>query len=395
MTIYLDNNASTRIDPLVAASMGEWSNGTLYGNPHAGHYLGRLSREAIEKARDQVVKSVFGCGSDWKCIFTSGASESNNLALKGFVFNKIRTSRAKITIITSPVEHSTIDKCLDWLRVIFNIEIFTFEIDQHGIVCLDRAAQLLGSLEHVDMVTCIHCVAETGAIQPVIQIGKIAKKSFPNIIIHTDASQSVGKVENSVLHSLLQYVDLITIAAHKFGGPKGIGALIVNDAIIHHIDPLIHGAGQEYGLRGGTENVANIVGLGTACELVSKRQPSRPTVINTLRDVLCENLESKGAKFRINSTAPEQSPYTLNLSVVGMNGPSLVADLGNHICFSAGSACHSRGPPAPSKVLKAMNVPHEYAISAIRLSVCHNTCVEDARIAAMKIADAICIHVGL
>ena len=376
-TIYFDNNASTQIDPQVVDSMQPWNDGTFYGNPHAGHYMGDVSRLAIAKARSQVL-DVFGMSeAEWKCVFTSGASESNNMALKGLVFNMIRKrkeSHERIVIATTQVEHSTIDKCIDWLSEMFNVHVIKLPVDSTGTV--KDVERIFDSVPHIDILSCIHCVAETGTIQPILEIGTLFKNKFPDSVFHCDASQSVGKIEFEVMSSLQNVVDMITIAGHKFHGPKGSGALIVRSSITDRIDPLIHGAGQEFGLRGGTENVANIVGLGTACEIALKacRQSSIGTTpMQVLWDAIQSELREGKLDFRLNSTGDMQTPYTLNFSVKGMNGPGIVSTLGNqngaHVCFSAGSACHSRGEPTPSKVLTAMGLNKDYASAAVRVSL--------------------------
>ena len=376
-TLYFDNNASTQIDPRVVESMQEWNDGTLYGNPHAGHFLGEISRCAMSKARKQVL-DVFGVAEpEWKCVFTSGASESNNMALKGLVFRMVREKSAKmppIVILTTEVEHSTIDKCLDWLSHMFEVKVLKLGVDSTGIV--KDADNLFNNTDHIDIFSCIHCVAETGTIQPIVDIGRLLKKKFPDCIFHCDASQSIGKVDQAVLEGLQEVVDMVTIAGHKFHGPKGSGALVLRASVIDRIDPLIHGAGQEYGLRGGTENVANIVGLGRACEIARYRGiVFERTPAQVLWDSISEELAKGDLEYRTNSISNTQTPYTLNFSVKGMNGPAIVAKLGNNdrmrVCFSAGSACHSRGTPAPSKVLAAMGVHEEYASSAVRVSLSH------------------------
>jgi cysteine desulfurase len=223
-------------------------------------------------------------------------------------------------------------------------------------------------------------VAETGAVQPIEEISRIVKKSHPNVIFHTDASQSVGKLENELLVSLSRSCDLITVAGHKFHAPKGVGALLIKDII--DIDPLLHGAGQEYGLRGGTENVAAIVGLGKACEL-SKVKPN-PDFLESIKagwNKFSNRLNSAGIDFRLNSTAPQRSPFTINFSVSGLDAPALVKSIGHaggiRVCFSAGSACHSRGGPSPSKVLQVMGLDPRYSISGIRLSFGKLNDIED------------------
>lgn len=386
---YLDHNASTPLDPEVSLAMAKWTE--LFGNPHAGHFLGGIAREAINKARENVL-SVFGLNSDeWKCIFTSGASESNNMVIKGLVFRMMRdkshTDRP-IQIMASQVEHASVDKCLFYVRDLFGADRVNFDflsVDSHGIVDLEKISA--SCPPNVDLVTCIHTVAETGAVQPVSTIASLMKTINPNALAHCDASQSVGKLDFEILKDMAKSVDFITVAGHKFGAPKGIGALIVRASCVDKIDPLIHGAGQEFGLRGGTENVASIVGLGRACELALGNMTSwkgdfDPSEI--LWNAINQELKKDPKiRVRLNSTAPVRSRFTLSFSVAGMNGPQIVSQLGNDnmygtkICFSAGSACHSRGCPTPSKVLAAMGLDNEFSTSGVRLSISRSISRED------------------
>lgn len=393
--IYLDNNASTKVDPLVAQAMKTYTEGEVFGNPHSGHFLGALSRDAINKARNQVL-TIFGIDAGWKCVFTSGASESNNLAIKGFVLQRMRLARTgTVHIVTSTVEHGSVDKCIDWLISLFDsVTVTELPLDSHGVIDLVAADRILRDGRSVALCSCIHTVAETGAVQPIHELGALVKSIWPTALFHTDASQSVGKLGGDILATLPHYADMITVAGHKFGAPKGIGALLVKDDTVSRIDPLIHGAGQEFGIRGGTENVACIVGLGYACELSNTCTKSRH-LVDELWRILSSKFDEVGLDYHLNSTAPVRSPYTLNFSVAGLNGPGVVGQLGNEnlyglkICFSAGSACHSRGCPTPSKVLAAMGLEAKYSTSGIRLSVAGQTSVEDIRTAAPLIARSI------
>ena len=402
--IYLDNNASTQVDPAVVKAMDPWTRGDMYGNPHSGHFLGALSRDAMEMAREQV-KAVFGVEGDsgWKCIFTSGASESNNLAIKGFVFRYMRGSRAEtergapIRIISSAVEHGSVDKCIDWCVDLFGKEAVVSHrllVDKHGVVDINQPK--IGDVKpgSIDLVTCIHTVAETGAVQPINTLASLLKAHSPQCLFHCDASQSVGKLDTTELHSLTEHVDMITVAGHKFNGPKGVGALLIRETAVSRLDPLIHGAGQEFGLRGGTEDVASIVGLGAACEAATNRVIS-PAAANRLWELLSTEFDKSGiVDFRLNSTAPVRAACTINFSVAGLDGPTTVCALGNgvklpgvKICFSAGSACHSRGGcSTPSKVLDAMGLDNRYSTAGLRLSVGHSTSTTDVETAAPAIA---------
>jgi cysteine desulfurase len=392
--LYLDNNASTPLDDEVYKAMQQCL--AFYGNPHAGHFLGGLAREAISKARESVL-SVFALDkSKWTCIFTSGATESINMAIKGFIFNRIRTQKnspSQIKIVSSQVEHSSVDKSLQYMEELLGgdkVNVSYLPVDEHGIVNLE-AFDLM--IDQVDLMTCIHTVAETGAVQPIAEISSWCKSKFPDSLFHCDASQSVGKLSESILHSLGQHVDMITVAGHKFGGPKYIGALIVRNSVLPKLDPIIHGAGQEFGMRGGTENAMSIVGLGRACELASSYGKHNEDMAAILWDAIRQEFDLRGnVSYRLNSTAPVRSRYTVNFSVAGLNGPALVSTLGNDnhygikICFSAGSACHSRGGPTPSKVLAAMGLEPKFSTSGIRLSVGKSTRIEDLRKAGQLIA---------
>jgi cysteine desulfurase len=334
----------------------------------------------MSRAREQVL-SVFGVSDGWKCVFTSGASESINFALKGIAFHLHKLKRNRpIRLLTSPVEHGAVDKCLDWLQELLGPDGFVVEkvsVDSHGVINIQELEERMNdSSVPVDLVTFIHTVAETGAVQPIQEVSRIIKTYHPKSLFHCDASQSVGKLRNELLYSLPSSCDLITVAGHKFHAPKGIGALLLKDSVA--IDPLIHGAGQEFGLRGGTENVACIVGLGKACEIATlEATPFDHKSILKAWKRFEAKLTEAGVDFRLNSTAPERSPFTLNFSVNGLDGPSLVREVGNqkyagrgiNICFSAGSACHSRGMPAASKVLNAMGLDSRYSTSGIRLSL--------------------------
>lgn len=402
-TIYWDNNASTNVSLPVIEAMRPWVDGSLYGNPHAGHDMGKTSRDAIHLARENVL-SVFGlAGSpEWRCVFTSGATESNNLAIKGVVFHNRSplsefTNRPPLTIITTPVEHASVDNILVWLRDLFQemVCVVVLPVDEHGVVDLVEADRTLSNIDNAVLFTCIHVVAETGACQPVAALAKLVKSKFPSIVVHTDASQSVGKLCNNVLSEVAEHVDLITVAGHKFHGPKGVGALIIRSGT--SLTPLIHGAGQEFGLRGGTENVANIVGLGAACaEVVNSNDPIDCAMIDFLIACIHTEFAKRNLNnYKINSTAKCRSAYTVNLSVAGLDGPGLVRALAkNKICISAGSACHSRGPPAPSKVLAAMGMDSEYTTSGIRLSISKFTKHEEISHTVSEIVSHICDQPG-
>ena len=371
MVYYLDNNASTKSDPAVVDAMMPWLDGTKFGNPHAGHFMGAVHREAMDVARMQILDTMCLSSSLFKCIFTSSASESNNMAVKGAVFAAIRRN-ASATIVCSPVEHGSVDGAIAWLVAMFKIGVIVLPVDAHGVVELNNVKLPADTC----LVTCIHTVAETGAVQPVAALGALVRSQCPEAVYHVDAAQSVGKLMDL---TELGCADLITVAAHKFHGPKGVGALVVRNSAIDRIDPLIHGAGQEYGLRGGSENVAFIVGIGEAADRAKGGFGPEPA--QALWKTLSAALVTAGIDHRLNSTAPNKSPSTINFSVAHLNGPAVVSKAGrgeSPVCFSAGSACHSRGGPTPSKVLEAMNLELKYAASGLRLSINKHMTVDEA-----------------
>ena len=370
MKIYLDYNASTPIDPKVVEAMLPYLR-EYYGNPSSGHWLGKQGKNAIEKARNQVA-SLIGAKPN-EIIFTSGGSESNNQALKGIAFANNEKGNH---IITSIIEHPAIINPCKYLET-KGFKVTYVGVDEFGRVNPRDIEKAI--TDETILVSIMHANNETGTIQPIVEIGKIARKN--SICFHTDAAQSVGKIPIKVEKL---NVDLLSIAGHKFYAPKGIGALYIKEGT--KIEQLIHGASHEMGKRAGTENTASIVGLGKASEIAEKTMNQYNKRIQKLRDQLHKKL-TEVANVKLNGHPTYRLPNTLNLSFQGVDSTELVSKLKN-IALSTGSACHDQ-IKEPSKILIAMHIPRELALGAIRFSLGKFTKENEINYTVKDIRDAL------
>lgn len=348
--IYLDYNATTPIDPAVADAMRPFIE-EKFGNPSSGHALGRAAREAVEAARVSV-GSLIGASAD-EIVFTSGGTEASNMAIKGAA--RLRRGRGR-HIITTAVEHPATTEPIRWLEGEGFAKTMV-GVDGMGMVDPD---DIRGALRPDTVLICVmHAQNEVGTIEPIIEIGRIAREA--GVLFHVDAAQSLGKIPTDVE---VMHADLLSIAGHKLYGPKGIGALYVRSGV--EIEALVHGAAQEKGRRGGTENVIMAVGLGRAAELAAEHLGDTRTP--GLRDRLWEGLRRvAGDRVVLNGHPTKRLPNTLNVSFSGWVGGSLLAKL-DGVYASTGAACHS-GDAKPSAVLTAMGISRERAIGAVRFSV--------------------------
>jgi len=388
--IYLDHNASTPVDPRVFEAMRPFLT-SIHGNPSAIHGRGRIMADAVVTARQRVA-DLLGA-SPAEIIFTSGGTESNNLAIKGVARAGGRTTGH---VVTSAVEHpAVLNPCRNLAERGFDLTVVP--VDGHGQV--DPDAVRAAIRPDTVLVTIMHANNEVGTIQPIRQIAEIAHVA--GVLFHTDAAQSCGKIPTRVFDL---GVDLLTIAGHKMYAPHGIGALFIRDGV--RIEPLLHGAGHERGLRPGTEPVANIVALGTAAWLAGEsREPTgglEPTPLGgsahqplssfahtvQRRDRLWEGLkETLGEAVHLHGHPHERLPNTLNVGFRGIDGRSLLARVPG-LMASPGAACHAR-EAVPSTVLAAMNVPPEFAGGAIRFSLGRATTDEDVESALAMILAAV------
>jgi len=353
-TIYCDANATTRLDPEVLQEMMPFLT-EKYGNPSSIHALGRDAKKYLSKARRQVV-ALIQAESPEEIVFTSGGTESDNLAIKG---TAERLKEKGGHIITSSVEHSAV---LNTCRALNEkgYKVTYLKVDEFGLIDPDELREKIG--EKTILVTIMTANNETGTILPVEEISSIA--SAQGVLFHTDAVQAAGKIPVTVKG---KGVDMISLSSHKINGPKGVGALYVKEGT--KISALHSGGYQESGRRAGTENLAGIVGFGKACEVALKNLDKRSLKTKKLRDMLFEGIKEHIGGAELNGHISERLPNTLNISFRGIEGESLVRAMDlEGIYAGAGSACKA-GSPEASHVLEAMGLSPERVRSAVRFSV--------------------------
>jgi cysteine desulfurase len=356
--IYLDHNASTPVAPEVADAMRPFLD-EAYGNPSSQHWAGRPAREAVEAARRSVAE-LLGCEVN-EVVFTSGGSESNNFALKGAFF---ANGREGGRIITTRVEHPAIIEPCRFLERL-GAEITWLPVDGKGRIDPDDLRQAITG--DTFLISIMHANNEVGTVQPIEVCARIAREH--DILFHTDAAQSVGKISARVDQP---GVDLLTMAGHKLYAPKGVGALYLRRGVT--LEPLIHGAGHEGGRRAGTESAMLAAALGEACVLASNL--SGMERIKKLRDGFWTALQNRFEKGVVLNGHPEERlPNTLNVSFVGRIGAEVLAGL-EGVAASTGSACHADRIEL-SPVLEAMDVPLEVGMGAVRFSLGRGTTVEE------------------
>ncbi len=365
--IYLDHNASTPIAPDVAAAI-QAAITEGYGNPSSAHWAGAPARAMVEAARADVA-ALLGCAPD-EIVFTSGGTESNNLALKGVFY---AAARARPHLITSAVEHPSVSAPLRFLERL-GATITWLPVGRGGRVDPDDLRRALGP--QTLLITLMHANNEVGTIQPIIECAAIAREH--GVLFHTDAAQSVGKIPTRVDDL---GIDLLSLAGHKFQAPKGVGALYVRRGT--PLEPLLHGAGHEGGRRAGTESPLLVTALGAACRLAADLS-SMPRV-EDLRERLWDGLHARVAAGVVRNGDPAYClPNTLNCTFTGHQGGALLARL-HGIAASAGSACHA-GKVEPSPVLRAMGMPDALALGAIRFSLGRATTADEIDTAVSQVA---------
>lgn len=357
--IYLDHHSTTPVLPEVVEAMLPYLT-THFGNPSSGHAFGRKAKEAVTLARAQVAALINS--SPAEIVFTSGGTEANNLAIFGLPRPAGRT-----TVVTTSVDHpATLETCAH-----LGLEVIQLPVDAQG-----RAK--VGQIdERTALVTALHAQNETGVLQPIAELAAQAKSV--GAFSHTDAAQSVGKVELDVR---ALGVDALSIAGHKLYAPKGVGVLFIREGIA--LEPITFGASHERGLRPGTENVAGIVGLGAA-SLAAKRDLQQLSArLTTLRDLLFARLLAKVPQLRLNGHPTLRVPGALNVCFPNVSGTQLLANT-PEIAASTGSACHD-GNETASAVLLAMGISPEVARGAVRLTLGRSTTEDDVERAADALA---------
>jgi len=352
--IYLDNAATTQVDPKVMKVVQEYSE-EKFGNASSLHTLGLEARRAIENARDVIAKSI-GAKSE-EIIFTSGGTESNNFAIKGVFF----ANPGKNHFITTKIDHDCVINACKWLETQGGKVTF-LSVDKEGFINLEELKKSI--TDKTALVSVIHGNNEIGTIQNLEEIGKICREN--RAYLHTDACQSYTKTELNVKK---QNLDLITLNAHKIHGPKGVGALYIKKGT--KITPLVHGGGQENKMRSGTENVPGIAGFATAVKISNSSHIKHMT---QLRDYFINQLIGKIPHIKLNGpTGDKRLCNNINISFKNIEGEAIGGYLDAYeISSSTGSACSSK-KLEPSHVLKAIGLTDMEANSSIRLSISRNT----------------------
>ncbi|RJQ39323.1 MAG: cysteine desulfurase NifS [Dehalococcoidia bacterium] len=351
--IYLDNAATTPTSPEVLAAMLPYFT-DLYGNPSSIHSFGQEAKEAVEKARDRLA-ALLGARSD-EIIFTSGGTESDNTALMGIAYALKDKGNH---IITTPVEHHAIVETARFMEK-QGYRVTYLPVDRYGAVSPDDVRKAI--TPRTILVSVMHANNEMGTIQPVTEIARVAREA--GVYCHTDAVQTVGHIPLSVKEL---GVDLLSLSAHKFNGPKGVGALYIRKGT--RLLPFAHGGEQERNLRAGTHNVPGIVGLGKAAEIAQKSLPAEMARITALRDCLTRGILDGIKNTYINGHPQSRLPGNVNISIDFVEGESVLLNLDlEGICASTGSACSSASLE-PSHVLLAMGIAPEKAHCSIRFSL--------------------------
>ncbi len=360
MKVYLDNNATTPVSDEVKKEMIFAID--IYGNPSSLHQFGVEARNIVEKARRRVAETL-GCDGQ-EIIFTSGGTESDNLAVRGYL-----KTTSKKHIITSATEHHAVYNIFNELEK-EGYRVTRIGVDKNGTVDINQLKEEL--TEDTAIVSIMLANNETGTVQPVGEIVSAVKSMFPHIIVHTDAVQALGKLKFSVKEL---GVDLLSVSAHKINGPKGIGALYIKKGV--RIKHLVSGGHHEKNVRPGTENVAGIAGFGCAAEIAVSKIDEVNDILEKLKLKLIKGVKEKIKNIKINSDAEKTLSNTVNISFNNVEGESIIMMLDmDGIAVSTGSACTS-GSLEPSHVLKAMGVDPVAAQGSIRFSMGKYTTEEE------------------
>lgn len=359
--IYLDHNATTPVNPEVVKAMLPYYE-DVFGNPSSIHQFGQQARKAIEEAREKLADFI-GANIE-EIVFTSGGTEANNLAIKGVAYANCKKGKH---IITSSIEHHAVLNPCKYLEK-QGFKVTYLPVDKYGIISPDSVKKAITN--ETILITIMHANNEVGTIEPISEIGKIAREE--GIYFHTDAVQSIGKIPVNV-DSL--NVDLLSLSGHKIYGPKGIGALYIRKGT--RIEPLIHGGHHERNRRGGTENLPAIVGLGKAIEIAKSSMKEEEIRLTHLRNTLESGILKNIDNVYLNGHPTQRLPNTLNMSFEYVEGESIILNLDlKGIAASTGSACTS-GSKEPSHVLKAMGVEGALAQGSVRFSLGKDNTLED------------------
>lgn len=359
--IYLDHNATTPLDKRVLEKMLPFFC-EIYGNASSiDHFHGLKARNAVNSARENIAK-VLKCRKDNEILFTSGATESNNLALIG-AFRKFRDKGNHI--VSSKIEHPAVLETLKYLQS-EGAEVTLIPVDHQGVVDLD--ALKMAIKKETILISVMFANNDIGTIQPVKEIGELAKSK--GIIFHTDAAQAAGHEKINVYE---MNVDLLSFSAHKFYGPKGVGGLFVRSySPLIKLSPTSFGGGQEKGMRSGTLNVPGIVGTAEALTLANKEMDADNQRLRELSSIICKSLKQVVPDIKLNGHPQSRLSHNLNFTIPGIEAKALIHLLKNKLSFSAGSAC-STTKVEPSHVLKAIGLTDDETFQTVRLGLGKST----------------------
>lgn len=371
--IYLDHAATTPMHPQVAEAMAEVMQHT-YGNASSVYSVGRTAKAMLEEARASVAKSL-NCLPQ-EVYFTGCGSEADNWAIKGYAMANRKKGNH---IITTKIEHHAVLHPCEYLEK-NGFEVTYLPVDEAGLVSLEDVKNAIK--ENTILISVMYANNEVGTIEPIADIAKIAKEK--GVCMHTDAVQAVGAepIDFAALG-----VDMLSLSAHKFNGPKGVGALIVRKGL--RLDPFMHGGAQERSKRAGTENLAGIVGLAKALELAVSNLPEKQAKIKAMRDYLICEIENNIPYIKFNGHREKRLSNNVNFCFRYIEGESLLLMMDiNGICASSGSACTS-GSLDPSHVLLALGLPHEIAHGSLRLTLSAQTTKEEIDYTVSKLKEIV------
>ncbi|MCK5445873.1 MAG: IscS subfamily cysteine desulfurase [Rhodospirillaceae bacterium] len=372
--IYLDHHATTPTDPRVVEAMQPyWTE--RFGNPHSrNHHFGWEAEDAVEKSREQMAELIGASAKE--IIFTSGATESNNLAIKGIA--RFYGDR-KNHIITCVTEHKCVLETCRYLEQ-DGFDVTYLHVKENGLIDLDDLKAAITDKTAIVSIMAVN--NEIGVIQPLKEIGAICRER--GVFFHTDAAQAVGKIPLDVNE---MNIDLMSVSGHKFYGPMGIGALFVRRKPRVRLVPIIHGGGQERGMRSGTLPTPLVVGIGVACEIASKEMPAEAERLHGLRQKMLDGLRARLPEIFVNGDLENRIPGNLNISFAYVEGEGLMMGI-KELAVSSGSACTSASLE-PSYVLRALGVEEEMAHTSLRLGLGRFTTSDEVDYAVERIADEV------
>ena len=372
--VYLDYNASSPLDPRVAEAMMPILTDAV-GNASSVHRFGRRQAAAVEDAREQVAELVGGRASG--VVFTSGATEANNLALQGAVE---AAPEGRKRMLVSAVEHASVSGTARWLAGYGLVKLDVIEVTSGGFVEQAAVEEMLS--DDVVLVSVMAANSETGVLNPVGGIAELTHAA--GALFHCDATQMAGRLPFNMDEL---DVDLVSLSGHKICGPGGVGALVGTRTSLRHLEALLHGGGHERGLRSGSLNVAGIVGLGAAARIAADERQAESKTVGALRDRLVSELQASIPRVLQNGDASRRLPNTANLCFVGADAEAVMANM-DPVAVSIGSAC-SAGSIEPSEVLVAMGRSHETAFESVRFSLGRFTTPDDIDLALQRTVTAV------